>query len=293
MQEHKTIQSFLNVVAEQIRWKCARPVVTAELERHLEDQRDAFAAEGLENAEELAVEEMGDPVIVGTELDRVHRPKPQWGIIALTVIFALVGVLLRIFLTAGWKEIHMAENPVKVLVAFGLGCAALLGGYFLDYSRFGHYAGKVYIGTLVVGAFLLRYSTFINRVPDDVWFMTFYARFFALIFPVVYALWLYSCRNKGWRGLTMMILGGVPLALYCYCVPYTLGLIVHLLSGFVLVLVAAWNDWFGVGRWKSMIPPLACAGTMTGIFTYGIIRLDWSSYRFNVLLHPERQQLRF
>ena len=60
MQEHKTIQSFLDVVAEQIRWKRARPVVTAELERHLEDQRDAFAEEGLENAEELAVEEMGD-----------------------------------------------------------------------------------------------------------------------------------------------------------------------------------------------------------------------------------------
>ena len=73
MQEHKTIQSFLDVVAEQIRWKRARPVVTAELERHLEDQRDAFAEEGLENAEELAVEEMGDPVSVGTELDRARR----------------------------------------------------------------------------------------------------------------------------------------------------------------------------------------------------------------------------
>ena len=42
MQEHKTIQSFLDVVAEQIRWKRARPVVAAELERHLEDQRDAL-----------------------------------------------------------------------------------------------------------------------------------------------------------------------------------------------------------------------------------------------------------
>ena len=103
MQEHKTIQSFLDVVAEQIRWKRARPVVTAELERHLEDQRDAFAEEGYENAEELAVKEMGDPVIVGTELDRVHRPKPQWGIIVLTIALALAGVLLRIFLTAGWK----------------------------------------------------------------------------------------------------------------------------------------------------------------------------------------------
>mgnify|MGYP006932858539 CR=1 FL=1 len=39
MQEHKTIQSYLDAVAEQIRWKRARSIVTAELERHLEDQR--------------------------------------------------------------------------------------------------------------------------------------------------------------------------------------------------------------------------------------------------------------
>ena len=280
MQEHKTIQSFLDVVGEQIRWKRARPIVTAELERHLEDQRDAFAEEGLENAEELAVEEMGDPVSVGTELDRVHRPKPQWGMITLTVILALAGVLLRIFLTAGWQEEYMAVDPVRALAAFGLGCVALLAGYVLDYSRLSRHAGKIYIGTLVVSLVVEPLSPVVNGVP-------YYARFITLIFPVVYALWLYSCRNKGWRGIAMAILGGVPLALYCLYVPYVLGLITHLLSGFVLVLVAAWNDWFGVGRWKSMCPPLACAGAMVGIFTYGFMVLEWRVGRLSAALHPE------
>ena len=280
MQEHKTIQSFLDVVAEQIRWKRARPVVTAELERHLEDQRNAFAEEGLENAEELAVKEMGDPVTVGTELDRVHRPKPQWRLITLTVMFALAGALLRIFLTAGWKETHMVENPVKALVAFGLGCVALLAGYLLDYSRLSHYAGKIYIGTLAVSLVVEQYSPVVNNVP-------YYARFITLIFPVVYALWIYSCRNKGWRGIAMAILGGVPMALYCLYVPYVLGFITHLLSGFMLVLIAAWNDWFGIGRWKGLIPPLACVGTMVGIVTYGIMVLEWRVGRVSVAFHPE------
>lgn len=31
------------------------------------------------------MEEMGDLVSVGAELDRIHRPKPQWGLLALTV----------------------------------------------------------------------------------------------------------------------------------------------------------------------------------------------------------------
>lgn len=284
MQEHKTIQSFLDVVAEQIRWKRARPVVTAELERHLEDQRDAFAEEGLENAEELAVEEMGDPVSVGTELDRVHRPKPQWGIIALTIALALVGVLLRIFLTAGWKEEYMAVNPVRTMAAFGVGGIALLAGYLLDYSRLSRHAGKIYIGTLVVSNLLLRYSPIINNVH-------YYARYVTLIFPIVYALWLYSCRNKGWRGLSVAILGGVPLALYCYYVPHVLGLITHLLSGFVLVLIAAWNDWFGIGRWKGLIPPLACAGAVTGTVAYVIMIVGWSTSRFRAAFHPEADPL--
>ena len=280
MQEHKTIQSFLDVVADQIRWKRARPIVTAELERHLEDQRDAFAKEGLENAEELAVEEMGDPVTVGTELDRVHRPKPQWGIITLTIVLALVGVLLRVFLTAGQNEEYMVVKSVRALTAFGLGCIALLSGYFLDYSRLSRHAGKIYIGTLVVSLIIRHYSPVANGTH-------YYARYITMIFPVVYALWLYSCRNKGWRGLVMAILGGVPMVLFYYYVPYITGLVVHVLSGFVLVVVAAWNDWFRIGRWKSLSLPLACAGTIMGVFAYLSTVWEALAHRLSVFLHPE------
>ena len=84
----ETIREYLDTVQEQIRWKRARPVVVRELEQHLTDQRDAFLEEGNtpEAAERLAVEEMGDPVFVGTELDRVHRPKPQWGLLLPAVV---------------------------------------------------------------------------------------------------------------------------------------------------------------------------------------------------------------
>ena len=47
MSECNTIQAYLDAVAEQIRWKRAKPVVLAELEQHLEDQRDTFASEAV------------------------------------------------------------------------------------------------------------------------------------------------------------------------------------------------------------------------------------------------------
>ena len=86
MPEPDRIRTYLETAGEQIRWERARRVVIPELRQHLEDQRDAFAAEGQEEAERLAVEEMGDPVSVGAELDRIHRPKPQCGLLALSLI---------------------------------------------------------------------------------------------------------------------------------------------------------------------------------------------------------------
>ena len=280
MQEHNTIRAYLDTVAEQIRWKRARPVVVAELERHLEDQRDAFAGDGFEDAEALAVKEMGDPVAVGTELDRVHRPKPQWGIITLTIVLGLVGALLRIFLTDVHNEEYIVVMSVRALAAVGLGCIALLAGYFLDYSRLSRYAGKIHIGTLVVSLVVAHFSPTVNGCY-------YYARYVIMVFPVVYALWLYSCRNKGWIGLALAILGGIPMALFCYYVPYISGLAVYVLSGFVLVVFAAWNDWFGIGRWKSLIPPLACAGTIMGVFAYLSIASETLAQRLTVALHPE------
>ena len=128
MPEHDTIQAYLETAGEQIRWGRARQVVIPELRQHLEDQRDAFLAEGREDAERLAVEEMGDPVSVGAELDRIHRPKPQWGLLALTVAFALAGAVLRVWLTADWAELYQDIDPLRTALAFLLGCGALAAG---------------------------------------------------------------------------------------------------------------------------------------------------------------------
>ena len=79
----ESVRGYLDAVEAQIRWKRARTVAARELETHLEDQQEEFLAEGHppEEAERLAVEDMGDPVAVGADLDRLHRPRPQWGML--------------------------------------------------------------------------------------------------------------------------------------------------------------------------------------------------------------------
>ena len=280
MPEQNTMQEYLNTVAEQIRWKRARPVLMRELAQHMEDQRDAFAAEGLAHAEELTVAEMGDPVSLGSELDRVHRPKAQWGLLLFTAVFALTGTGLRIWLTAAWEHI----DPVRTLLAVLIGCGALVLAYFTDYSQLGHHAGKVYLGALLLGILVLLLS-------PRIFYASYYTRYVVLCFPVVYAIWLYACRRKGWLGLLFAILGGIPLSAICLLAPHVFGLILLLLTGFVLLIAAAANDWFGIGKRKTVITAASVALSMLTTVTVGILNSAYRLERFDAAFHPERDML--
>lgn len=272
----ETIQAYLEAVREQIRWKRARPVLIRELGQHLEDQRDAFVQEGRspEEAERLAVQDMGDPVTVGTELDAVHRPRPQWGLLGLTFALAAVGAVLRVkFLQASPypSDEQMLVKALVSLATLGLGTAAMLGMYFLDVSRLVRHARIVYIAALVMTAIL---------------YPPLFSPFASALYPLVYALWLYSFRGKGWKGFLLTILGGVPLAVTTSSMT---GLSLLLLSGLVLTLWAAGRNWFGVGRWKGVCAVL--------LFTFGgLAYLLFKGYlnsfflRLLIALRPELER---
>lgn len=280
MQEHKTIQGYLETVAEQIRWKRARSVVLPELKRHLEDQRDAFAAEGYEDAEGLAVEEMGDPVTVGTELNAIHRPRPQWVLLALTMLLALCGTLLQIWLTASWAYCYQDIDPFRALTALILGCGVLLLGYFGDYTWLGRHGRIVYFVAVVAGFLAL----FVSPRQQAI---SFYAVYLTLCYPVVYALWLYTCQRKGWTGLLLAVAGGIPLAAICILTPRMSNLLTLLLTSFVLLLAAGWKDWFGIGRQKSMLFVLFCGAALAGAVLLRAGPSLLGSGRLAAVLHPE------
>lgn len=282
----ETIQAYLEAVREQIRWKRARPVLIRELGQHLEDQRDTFLQEGKspEEAERLAVEDMGDPVTVGTELDAVHRPRPQWGLLGLTFALAVIGAVLRVKFLQASPYPSDEQVLVKALVSLatlGLGTAAMLGMYFLDISRLVRHARAVYIAALAVGIVTLPITAAQG--------VAYYTQYILLLYPIVYAFWLYSWRNSGWKGIILSILGGVPLAAVCSVVPSMAGLSLLLLSGLALTLWAAGRDWFGVGRKKGLAAVLAVPAVM---LAYLVSQGYLTSFlgRVQIALHPEQDK---
>ena len=93
----QTRKEWLQTVTAQLRCRRAVPGVERELENHLSEQYNAFVAQGCapEEAERRTVESMGDPVLAGGALDRVHRPRPAWGpffMVAALLLAAEAGV---------------------------------------------------------------------------------------------------------------------------------------------------------------------------------------------------------
>ena len=82
------IKDYGVTVCNQIRWKRAHPLIEEEIENHIIDQRDAYISDGDDEttATNKAIIQMGDPVEVGIQLDRTHRPKPQKTMIFLTML---------------------------------------------------------------------------------------------------------------------------------------------------------------------------------------------------------------
>ncbi len=275
------LNEYLQTVSEQIRWNRARTPLTTELRTHLLEQYDDCLNQGMTEpeAQTETLRQMGDPITVGQELDQVHRPQPQWGLLILTGLLVLIGSLLRFWLTSQSGLPHLSgSNPIKQIAALLLGFTCLLGMYIFDYSRLEKYARWVYFGTILLSLVVLAYSPRINHA-------SYYTRYVALCFPIAYALFVYSLHGKDWKGLALAILGGIPLAVIATLIPYVLGLFTLLLSGFLILLSAVMRGIFRVHRKIAAgaisISSLVATGWVCWMFRWTIYR------RLLYVFHPE------
>lgn len=276
------IETYLNIAGEQIRWKRARPALLEELRTHLLDQRDACLAEGMseEEAQAEAVLQMGDAVSVGQGLDRVHRPKPQWGLLFLVVVVAVAGVVFRLVLTANYPWPISVEVP-KTVLALILGVAALFGAYFLDYTFLGRQGKLLYLIALGLGVIAIQAQGFSTG---------YYLSYVYVFYPVVYGVWLYSWRGKGWKGFLLSVVGMVPL-LFVRGLSRPSGMMFDLLvllgTGILLLGILAWKDWYGIGR-KRGVGILSAGALFVGVLSgVRVLTSDYMTSRLIYAFHPE------
>jgi cell division protein FtsW (lipid II flippase) len=226
----------------------------------------------VDHAQREAVRQMGDAKAVGIELDKLHRPCPQPGLVAAALLLAIFGCILRIVIpsTESYSQI------IKQVIFFFAGAGCMFVCLFADYSILGRHPRIIYAAVIISASLLLFYRKPVCGV--------YYVGYISLLFPLAYGLWVYSMRGRRVSGLLLAIAGIVPPTAICGAVSTWRCL---LMTGvcFIILLAAVWHKWFSISRTSGIIIISAV------IIAAGIIILpsaiDEIIYRFDVLKNPD------
>lgn len=271
----ETKENFLRLAGEQIRCNRARGFVLRELSDHLEDQENACRAKGIEDAEGEAVRSMGDPVLLGQQLDLAHRPKPALPMLAVTgVVLAAVSLLQVVFFfTGGLIDLW------GYLCTLEIGLAALCGFYFLDFSLLARHP-KVSLAVTFLASFLGFLAIPFNDqrihvVPG------------ALFFPPVFSVIIYLMRGRGLPGVLLcggiaLLFGYIPMLALMGTYGFTI-----LLVCLILLVYSIFGHWFGGNR----LLQLLCVFCGIGFLVYYILFRAYGFFplimeRWKIYLNP-------
>ena len=118
-------KDYINSICHYVRCKQAHSCICRELGDHIEDQREAFIAEGMtpEAASEAAVREMGEAELVGGRMDKVYRPRISVKLLAVFAVILAPLVEELVFRKLLCDRMRRYGDKIAVLVsgiAFGL-----------------------------------------------------------------------------------------------------------------------------------------------------------------------------
>ena len=88
-------KEFLNEVCKEIKYEPANKPIAEELEGHIEDIKSEYLCKGAteKEAEEKAVEQMGDAKQIGKKLNKMYGPQLDWKLFVLICIVMFFGIL--------------------------------------------------------------------------------------------------------------------------------------------------------------------------------------------------------
>lgn len=257
-------KEYLEILAEQIRYKKALPMIEKELEDHMEDQKKDFLASGMteKEAEAAAVMEMGDPVSVGVDMDRIHRPKMAWGLILLTGALYLAGMIFRYLLyDRSGLGIYIANSWVYYVLAF----VVMIGVCYVDYSRIGEKARELTVGLfLILMAGIWFGGTVVNGSFGWIsvgGMMILNVRVLVYLFLPLYGAILYRYRGQGYEVIWKAIVWMLPaVVVVFYANSLMLALLLCVFSMVIFLLLYAGMVWkFGAvyqkERLQMLLPP--------------------------------------
>lgn len=272
------MEEYIQILLEQIRCKKAQPYIREEICGHLEEQIEDNMAAGMSrvDAEKAAVEDMGNPVEVGVALDRIHRPKVNWGLISLMAVIGLAGIILHELM---WRQMGLLASGSREFVKHTIiGFALMLVVYRIDYSviaGFSKIIAVVMILTCLVAGMQGNVVGGVTQLEILGWRISLF--FPLLLYVPVYGAVIYKYHGQGYVGLFKAFLWMLVPVVCAFYLPQLMLSVTLLVSMMVVLTVALAKDWFLVPKKKviamlwgcSIGMPLAVLSALAG---FGLLK---------------------
>ncbi|MGQ7876780.1 FtsW/RodA/SpoVE family cell cycle protein [Bacillus sp. 1A] len=159
---NKKGERFVSEVTNHIKSKEAKSFVATELDFHLKQAKNTWIEKGLseEVAENKAVEQMGSPIKLGQELNKLHKPKVDWFLLILLV--AAMGLGFLPVIAFGYMNDLLMNKVLSVI----LGITTVVVMMLLDYRKLERLGWLFYtIGVLILLILNCFPSAYVNGEP--------------------------------------------------------------------------------------------------------------------------------
>lgn len=275
----RQLQDFLKKVCSEVRFKKAHKSIIRELSDHIEDQKNEYINQGLdeETASIKAVEQMGDPAIIGRQLNNAHRPKTEWTILTIAISLVIIGGLMQYFLS-GVQENSLYRFSHFLLYA-PVGIVTFAFVYFFDYMLLGRYSKLVYFLLLTLTALGFLVLMQVNGAYSHIYYTS-------LLFIPVLAGIVYSFRNKGYLGIILSGIFYTGAAVTCLISPTYIAFIMLTLSYFIIITTSVAKGYFNCS--KKIAFAVIYIPALLMILLALLSMHDYQYARLAAMINPER-----
>ncbi len=278
----KNKERFLADVTRQIHSKEARIHVEKELNYHLKETKKYWMDKGLTEieAEEKAVNQMGDPLKLGVKMNKLHRPKVDWLLLSLLAAVMVLGILPILALAESYGEVRDSFLQNKVI--FGLaGLALAIGIMFFDYRRLQRWGWVFFlIGAAILSALRWFPNTFINGEPHF-WIPGVGALSCWAALPFFFLAWAQFFQDKRIKVWQLILLFVFSLYLFIM-IP---NLSITFIYGMTVMIMLWWSHLS-----KKVVFSLTIGSITTGIAGVSALLLvakDYQTERLRAYLNPD------
>lgn len=272
---NKKGERFLKEVTNHIKSKEAKGLVATELDFHLKQTKDMWIGKGLseEVAEDKAVEQMGSPIKLGQELNKLHKPKVDWFLIGLLV--AAMGLGFLPVITFGHADLFM--NKVIFVI---LGVATAIGMMLLDYRKLERLGWLFYtIGILIL--LMIKYFPTAFLIGEPLIKIGFITIDCLMTIPFFFLAWASFFNNSRLKFIHLLMLYVFSLYLFSTMVPTFIYI--------TMVFVMLW--WSKLGKktaWLITILPIL-PFVIRDLFSWSAVK-EYRMARILGFLNPAHDQ---